>query len=310
MRAQQPPKPPIIGLLSSVSFQSYAVRVAALRQGLIETGFVEGKNITIEYRSADGRLEKLPALVADLVGQKVDVIVTIGGEVPARAAKTATSTIPIVFAAGGDPVDFGLVASLSRPEGNVTGVSFFSNELGPKRIELLRELSPQADRLAFLMGSTSTTANAERSDKELMLAARNIGLQGVILRADTEQKIDEAFTRIVQLRVAGLVVENDAYLNSRRDQIVALAARHKVPAIYAYREHIQAGALISYGTDVNEMYRQAGIYTARILKGDKPGDLPVLLPNKFELIINVKTANGLGLSVPQNLLARADEVIE
>ena len=309
-RAQQPAKPPIIGLLSSVSFQSYALRVTAFRQGLMATGFVEGNNTTIEYRSADGQVERLPALVADLLRRQVDVIVTIGGEVPVRAAKTATSTIPIVFAVGGDPVDYGLVTSLGRPEANVTGVSFFSNELGPKRLELLRELLPREGPLAFLTGPTSTTANAERSGKDFVQATRNMGLQSVVLKADTEQKIDEAFASIVQQRVAGLVVENDAFLNSRREQITTLAARHKVPAVYAYREHMQAGGLISYGTDVNEMYRQAGIYTGRILKGEKPGDLPVQLPVKFELLINLKTAKVLGLTIPPTLLARADEVIE
>jgi putative ABC transport system substrate-binding protein len=207
-------------------------------------------------------------------------------------------------------VDFGLVTSLGRPEANVTGVSFFSNELGPKRLELLRELLTQSGPVAFLIGPTSTTANAERSGKDLMLAAHKIGLQGIVLRADTIQKIGEAFANVVQQRVVGLVIENDAFLNSRRHQIVALAARHKVPAIYAYREHIQAGGLISYGTDVNEMYRQAGIYTGRILKGEKPGNLPVQLPTKFELLINLKTAKALGLTVPPSLLTRADEVIE
>ena len=308
-RTQQPSMP-VIGLLSSVSFETYAVRVAAFRRGLVETGFVEGNTVAIKYRSAEGRVERLPTLATDFVRQEVAVIVATGGEVPARAAKTATSTIPIVFAVGGDPVDYGLVASLGRPEANATGVSFFSNELGPKRIELLRELLPRSGPLAFLTGPTSTTANAERSSKDFVQATRNMGLQSVVLKADTEQKIDEAFASMALQGVAGLVVENDAFLNSRREQIAALAARHKVPAIYAYREHIQAGGLISYGTDVNEMYRQAGIYTGRILKGEKPGNLPVQLPVKFELLINLKTAKALGVTVPASLLSRADELIE
>jgi putative ABC transport system substrate-binding protein len=228
---------PVIGLLSSVSFEAYGLRVAAFHKGLAETGFVEGNNVAIEYRSADGRVERLPALATDFVRQNIAVIVTIGGEVPVRAAKTATSTIPIVFAVGGDPVEYGLVTNLGRPEANVTGVSFFSNELGPKRLELLRELLPRAGFLAFLTGPTSTAANAERSGKGFVQATRNMGLQSVVLKADTDQKIVEAFTSMVQQRVAGLVVENDAFLNSRREQITALAARHKVPALRVSRTH-------------------------------------------------------------------------
>jgi len=277
---------------------------------LNDVGFVEGTNVTVEYRSADGQVERLAMLAAELVRQQVDAIVTIGGEVPARAAKTATSTIPIVFAAGGDAVDVGLVTSLSRPEANSTGVSFFSSELGPKRLELLRELLPQANLFAYLTGPTSTTPTTERYTKALLKAVHNMGLQGIALSADTEQKIEEAFATMVERRVDGLVVDNDAFLNSRRDQIVTLATHHAVPAMFAYREHILAGGLISYGTDLNEMYRKAGIYTGRILKGAKPGELPVQEPTKFELLINLKAAKALGLTIPQSILLRADEVIE
>jgi putative tryptophan/tyrosine transport system substrate-binding protein len=308
----QQPAIPVIGFLSSVSFESYANRIAAFRQGLKETGFVEGNNVTFANRSAEGQVERLPAFAAELVRQQVAVIVTIGGDTPAKAAKEATSTIPIVFATGSEALDVGLVTSLNRPEANATGVSFFSSELAPKRLELLRDLLPQASLVAFLDGSVGTTKESfERYAKGFELAARNLGLRSVtLLGVDTELKIDRAFANMVQQRVSALVVSNDAYLNSRRAQIVASAARHAIPAMYPYREQIAAGGLISYGTDVNEMYRQAGIYAGRILKGAKPGDLPVLSPTKFELLINLKTAKVLGLTVPPSMLARADEVIE
>jgi putative ABC transport system substrate-binding protein len=301
---------PVIGFLSSVSFESYAQRVAAFQEGLKDTGFVEGKNVQVECRSADGHMERLPALAADLVRKQVRVIVTIGGDTPAHAAKAATSTLPIVFATGSDALNNGLVTSLNRPEANLTGVTFSSSELGPKRLELLRDLLPRASQFAFLMGSAAMPADAERFVRDLVLAANNLGLQSVVLEADTEQKIDEAFESMVQRRVDALVVATDAFLISRRDQIIKLTERHALPAIYAYREHTQAGGLISYGTDVKEMYRRAGVYTGRILKGERAADLPVQQPTKFELLINLKTAKALGLTVPPSLLARADEVIE
>jgi putative ABC transport system substrate-binding protein len=310
VRAQQPAKRPVIGLLSSVSFEAYAVRVDAFRQGLKDTGFVEGNNVTLEYRSADGRVERLPSLAIELVRQQVDVIITVGGDAPVYAAKAATSTIPIVFASGADAIDSGFVISVSRPEANITGVSFappFSSELNPKRLELLRDLFPGARLFGFLVGPV---ANPERFIDAFVLAAQNMGLRGVASRADTGEEIDKAFTTFVQQGIAAVVIQNDAFLNSRRDQIVALAARHAIPAIYAYREHIIAGGLMSYGTNVNEMYRQAGIYTGRILQGARPGDLPVMTPTKFELLINLKTAKTLGLTIPQSILLRADEVIE
>ncbi len=304
VRAQQSGTP-VIGLLSSVSIDSYADRVAAFRQGLREHGFVERSNVLIEYRSADGRLERLPALATELTRLPVAVVVTIGGNDPALAAKAATSTIPIVFATGADAVDSGLVSSVSRPEANITGVSFFSTPLHAKRLELLRDMLPQAKMFGHLWGPQDV-----RYSKDIMQAVENAGIQSVFLTVKTAEEIDGAFATFAERRVAAVVISNDAPLNMHRHQIVALAARHRLPAIYAYREHIHAGGLISYGTDVNEMFRQTGIYTARILKGAKPEDLPVQTPAKFELIINLKTAKALGLTVPQSLLARADEVIE
>jgi putative ABC transport system substrate-binding protein len=305
-RAQQAAIP-VIGLLNFVSFQSYADRVAAFRQGLRDTGFVEGQNVIIEYRSADGRVGPVPALAADLVRRNVAVIVAIGGDIGPLAAKATTSTIPIVFATGGDPITDGLVTSLSRPEANITGVSFYSDQLAGKRLELLRELLPGANPIAFL---TSFNPTVNSAVSELAAASRAIGLQIVDFDVKSEREIDAAFVTIMQQRIAALVVQNDAFLNSRRDQIIKLAARHAVPTIYAYREHILAGGLVSYGTNVNEMYRQAGIYAGRILKGAKPADLPVVQPTKFELIVNLKTAKALGLAIPESFLLRADQVIE
>jgi putative ABC transport system substrate-binding protein len=314
---------PVIGLLNGVSFESYAERVAAWRRGLRETGFVEGQNVAIEYRSADGQYDRVRALADDLVRRQVAAIVAIGAASP-LVAKAATSTIPIVFATGSDALRDGLVARLNRPEANMTGVSFFSNPLGPKRLEILRTLVPEATVIAFLQGpvgprcpvTVSTPEPEGRARcvdfdaKDMVAAGQTLGRRIVLLDAKTEQEIDAAFATMVQQRIGALVVSNDAFLNGRRDQIAGLAARHKLPAIYAYREHVQAGGLISYGTDVPEMYRLAGVYTGRILKGDKPADLPVIQPTKFELIINLRTARLLGIEVPPTLLALADEVIE
>ncbi|HMK40769.1 MAG TPA: ABC transporter substrate-binding protein, partial [Methyloceanibacter sp.] len=242
--------------------------------------------------------------------QGVNVIVTIGGDIPAHVAQRTTSTIPIVFATGSDALDLGLVTNLGRPEGNITGVSFYSTELAPKRLELLRDLLPNASSFAFIMGSAGTSTGDKKFSDEFMTAARSVGVKGIVRQAKTEQDIDDAFAAFTKAHVAALVVSNDAYLNSRREQIVSLAARHTMPAIYAYREHIHAGGLMSYGADVSEMYRSAGVYVGRILKGTKPLDLPVQIPTKFELLINLKTAKALGLTIPPTLLARADEVIE
>jgi putative ABC transport system substrate-binding protein len=303
--AQQPLR--VVGVLNFVSIEAYADRIASFRQGLKDTGLVEGQGLLLEYRSADGHEERLPALAADLVRQKVAVIFTLGGYGAALAAKAATSTIPIVFATGGDPIADGLVKSLSRPEANLTGVSFYSDQLAGKRLELLHDLLPQANPIAILAENNPSQTPIL---SELAAASRAKGLEVVFLEIKNEQDIDAAFATIMQQRIGAIVVQNDAILNSRRDQIIALAARHAVPAVYAYREHTLAGGLISYGTDVNEMYRPAGVYVGRILKGAKPADLPVLQPTKFELIVNLRTAKALRLTIPESFLLRADEVIE
>jgi putative tryptophan/tyrosine transport system substrate-binding protein len=307
-RAQQPAMP-VIGLLNGVSFNDFADQVAAFRQGLKDTGFVEGQNVTIEYRSADGRAERLPALAADLVRRQVAVIVAIGTPTPAQAAKAVTSTIPIVFAMGGDAIDYGLVTSLNRPEANVTGMSFATAQLASKRLELLRELVPQVTLIGYLVNSR-LSPSTEPVTRDLVAAALTIGRKIVVLEASTEQEIDTAFATMVQLRVGALVVSPDAFLYSRRNKVVSLAARHAVPAIYAVREYAAAGGLMSYGAVISDMYRQAGIYTGRILKGEKPADLPVQEPTRFELVIHLRTAKALGLEIPPKLLALADEVIE
>jgi ABC-type uncharacterized transport system substrate-binding protein len=299
---------PVIGFLSGVSPGPYAPFVAAFREGLSETGYVEGQNLTIEYRWAEGDYDRLPALAADLAGRKVDLIATGGGTVSALAAKNATSTIPIVFAGGGDPVANGLVANLARPGGNVTGVTFLGVELLAKRLELLSELVPQARVIGLLVNPNS--ANTERSVQDTQEAARAKGLQIHVLKAATESEIDAAFASLVQLRAGAVVVAADVFFNLRRDQLVASALRHAIPVIYGFREFAASGGLISYGTSIASVYRQVGVYAGRILKGAKPADLPVQQPSKFELVINLKTAKALGLTVPQSLLQRADEVIE
>jgi putative ABC transport system substrate-binding protein len=297
---------PVIGYLSSYS--PLNPFVAAFRQGLSEAGYVEGQNVAIEYRWAEGNYERLPALAADLVGRKVDVIAASGGDRSSRAAKNATSTIPIVSVIGGDPVAAGLVASLARPGGNLTGVSFLDVELTPKRLELLSELIPQASVIALLVNSGDP--NAERIMRDAQEAARTKGVQLLILKASTESEIDAAFATLVELRAGALLVGAAPFFLTRRDQIVALAARHAVPAFYDVREYVAAGGLISYGTSLTAVYRQLGIYAGKILKGAKPADLPVEQPTKFELVINLKTAKALGFTVPQTILARVDEVIE
>ena len=305
-RAQQK-RVPVVGFLGASSPGPYAPFVAAFRQGLAETGYIDGQNVAIEYRWAEGSYDRLPALAADLVGRKVDVIATLGGPTPALAAKGATSTIPIVFSAS-DPVESGLVTSLGRPGGNLTGVSVLGVELNPKRLELLSELVPQAKVMALLVNPNNATA--ERITRDVQEAARTKGLQLPILKAGTESEIDAAFASLVRAQAGALVIGNDAFFNSRREQLVALASRDAVPTIYFLREFAASGGLISYGSSLTGTYRQVGIYAGRILKGEKPADLPVQQPTTFELVINLKTAAALGLTVPQALLARADEVIE
>ena len=307
LRAQQKAMP-VVGFLSSVSPGPNAPFTPAFLQGLSETGYVEGQNVAIEYRWADSRFEQLPALAADLVGRKVDVIAATGGNASARAAKNATSTIPIVFTLGDDPVGLGLVASLARPGGNLTGVSFMLVELGPKRLELLSELVPWARSIALLVNPNN--ANAQRTSAEARDAARAKRVQLQILRAASESEIDAAFASAVRLHAGALVIGPDPYFLSRRKQLVALAADRALPVMYFGREFAVAGGLVSYGPSIAAAYRQAGIYVGKILKGAKPADLPVQQPTTFELVVNLKTAKALGLTVPPSILARADEVIE
>jgi putative tryptophan/tyrosine transport system substrate-binding protein len=298
---------PLIGVLGAPSPGPFAPFVAAFHQGLSETGYVEGQNVAIEYRWAEGRYDRLAGLAADLVGRKVDVIATLGGMPSVLAAKTATSTIPVVFNVGSDPVELGLVASLARPGGNLTGVTGMASELMAKRLELLLELVPRARVIALLVNPNN--ANTEGVIGDVREAARAKGVQLDILKASTEGEIDAAFTS-VQPRAGALVVGSDVLFNSQREQLVALAARHAVPAIYDRREFAAAEGLISYGSSLTANYRQVGIYAGKILKGAKPADLPVQQPTTFELVVNLKTANVLGLTVPPSILARADEVIE
>ena len=297
----------VIGFLSSEGSGALAPRLAAFRQGLSETGYVEGQNVAIEYRWAEGRFDRLPKLAADLVGRKVNVIATSGGDFTAVAAKNATSLIPIVFATGGDPVELGLVASLARPGGNLTGVTFIGVELWGKRVELISELVPETRALADLVNPNFP--GAERNIKAVEEAARATGLQLRILRAATESEIDAAFTALAELQARALLVGASTFLG-QREQIVALAARYAVPTIYDWREYVAAGGLISYGTNLADTYRIIGTYVGKILKGAKPADLPVQQPTRFELVVNLKTAKALGLTVPPSILARADEAIE
>ena len=304
-RAQKPAMP-VIGFLCNASPAQWASYVAEFRMGLHETGYVEGKNVKIEYRWAEGHYDRLPALAADLVRRQVAVLVATGGAGTALAAKAATSTIPIVFTSGGDPVEFGLVASLSHPGGNATGVSIVTVDLVAKRLGLLHELVPKATAIAFIVNSSVNTTPETLKAQE---AARSLGLQLHILRAGSEQEIDVAFARLGQLRAGALLVGTDAFFNARRDQFVALAVRYSIPAMLEGRESVVAGGLMSYGTSFPEVYRQAGVYTGKILNGAKPADLPVLQPTKFELVINMRTAKALDLTIPQSLRVQA-ELIE
>ena len=306
-RAQQPAMP-VVGFLSSESPDLFAYLVRAFRQGLKGTGYVEGENVAIEYRWADGQYDRLPALVADLIRRQVTVIAA-NSPAPVLAAKAATTTIPIVFATGYDPVAAGLVASLARPGGNLTGVTSLTAEVGPKRVELLHELVPTATTIAVLVNPAAGPL-AETISRDLQAAARTLRLQLHVLHASAVRDFDTVFATLAQLRAGGLVIGSDPFFNSQSEQLAALAIRHAVPAIYQYREFAAAGGLMSYGGSLTDMYRQVGVYTGRILKGEKPADLPVQQSTKVELFINLKTAKALGLTVPLPLLGRADEVIE
>jgi putative tryptophan/tyrosine transport system substrate-binding protein len=304
-RAQQPAMP-VIGYLHSASPEPYAPMMAAFRQGLAEAGYVEGQNVAIEYRWAEGRFNRLPSLAAELVTRQASVIVAGGGDVSVVAAKASTTSIPIVFTIGGDPLGYRLVDNLGRPSGNVTGVTFFTITLGPKRLELLRELVPNGAKIAMLVNPNSLNPDAS----EVQAAARKLGQPVQVLHAGSEHEIDTAFRSLVQERADALLVISNPLFTNRRDQIVTLANYHRVPSIYSLREFVTSGGLISYGASIRDAYHKAGIYAGRILNGVKPADLPVLQPTKFELVINLKTANALGLEIPPTLLARADEVIE
>jgi len=306
-RAQQPAMP-VIGFLDSRSPEMAANNLPAFREGLAQTGFVEGRNVGIEYRFAELQNDRLPALAADLVRRQVAVIAGVTTTQGALVAKAATTTIPIVFAIGGDPVKNGLVASLNRPGGNVTGVSYLTNELGAKRLGLLRDLLPNVGMIAALVNPTNP--NAESDAKDLLAAAQSMGLTLNVLHVSSERDIDGLFATLVQRRASAFLTASDPLFTSRRQQIAVLAADHKIPAIYHVRDFTTAGGLMSYAPNIYDVFRQAGVYTGRILKGEKPADLPVVQSTKFEFVINLQTARALGLDVPPTLLARADEVIE
>jgi putative tryptophan/tyrosine transport system substrate-binding protein len=298
----------VVGFLHGATPEGYVPMMAAFRKSLSEAGYSEGQNVTIELRWAEGRLERLPELAADLVRRQVSVIFAGGGAEPALAAKAATSKIPIVFANGVDPVEVGLVASLGRPGGNITGVSFLINTLGPKELEALHDLRPQATIIAALINPDLATTASQSQDVEM--AARTLGLQVRVLHARTEREIETVFESLPQVQADGLVIGANAFFFSRRDQLVRLATRYSVPTVYPWREAVVAGGLMSYGASVADAYRLAGNYTGRILKGEKPADLPVQQSTNTELVINLNTAKSLGLTFPITLLGRANEVIE
>jgi len=306
-RAQQPAMP-VVGFLGGGSPDTDANRVRALRQGLSELGHIEGRNVAIDYRWAEGQFDRFPALAADLVRRQVNAITTLGGTSSAQAAKAATSSIPIVFQVAVDPVEFGLVTSLNRPGGNLTGVTILAVELGAKLLELGHELVPTATVMALLVNPISLFA--ETLSRDALAAAHTLGLQCHILQASSEREFDAVFASLVQLRAGALVISADTLFTNRSEQLAALALRHAVPAIYSTREFAVAGGLIGYGPSIADAWRLTGVYAGRILNGEKPADMPVQQVTKVELVINLKTANALGLDIPASLLARADEVIE
>jgi putative ABC transport system substrate-binding protein len=299
---------PVVGFLSARSPAEAASVLAAFRQGLAETGYFEGKNVTIEYRWAEGHYDRLPALAEELVRRGVAVIAATGGEPSPMAAKPATATLPIVFTVGSDPVEMGLVASLSRPGGNLTGTTIMGVDLGPKRLDLIRQLVPKALRIAILSNPTFPMASAEV--REVEDAALKLAIEVNVRKASTESEIDEAFADLARHQPDALIIATDPFLLGQRDQLARLAARHAIPTMYFLREFVEAGGLMSYGPDIRRGYRQAGVYTGYILGGKKPAELPVLRPTSFLLSINLKTAKALGIALPATLLAVADEVIE
>jgi putative ABC transport system substrate-binding protein len=306
-RAQQSAMP-VIGFIRTTSADDSVKLVEAFRRGLSDSGFVEGRNVAIEYRYAQGQIDRLPALAADLVSRRVAVLVATGGTISARAAKAATSGIPIVFTTGDDPVKAGLVATLNRPGGNLTGVSQFGSRLGSKRLQLLHELVPAASLIGILINPKNPDSADEA--KDVQEAAAALGVQVLVLNASDENEIDAAFAKLVERRAGALILAGDTYFTSQRSRLAMLSAKFRIPTADTVREFVDAGGLISYGASLAGIYRQAGISAGRILKGDKPADLPVQLPITFELVVNLKTAKALGLEVPPTLLARADEVIE
>ena len=306
-RAQQPTMP-VIGFMNVASAEGYARHLSAFLKGLGEVGYVDGQNVTIEYRWAEGQYDRLSGLAAELVQRQVTAIVATGGTTSALAAKAATTTIPIVFTSGTDPIEAGLVASLNRPGGNITGVTFFSDVLDAKRLELLHELVPNVGLIALLVNPNNTRVEAQLRDTQE--AAARLGIRLIVLNASNEPEIDTSFAILVREGARALLVASDAFFCSRHNQLVALAAHHAVPAIYQLREFTAAGGLMSYGANLAEAYHQAGVYTGRILKGEKPADLPVIQSTKFELVINLKTAKALGVAVSNAMQLLADEVIE
>src|SRR6202790_119813 len=306
-RAQQA-APPVVGFLGSGSLQSDAFRLAAVQQGLTESGYVEGRNVAFEYRWEEDHDERLPALAAELVRRGIAVLISIGGNTSAVAAKSSTATIPVVFATGSDPIKLGLVTSLNRPGGNVTGVNFLTEMLVAKQLEVLYETIPRTPLIGFLVNPTN--ANAEADTKSVLAAAESLGQKLVVVQAQTDSELEAAFVALVRQRAGALMVMGDAFFLSRRNKLVELAARQAIPAIYNLREYAIAGGLMSYGTSITDAHRIAGLYAGRILNGEKPADLPVQQSTKVELVINLKTAKTLGLTIPLPLLGRADEVIE
>ncbi|MGA7535201.1 MAG: ABC transporter substrate-binding protein [Pseudolabrys sp.] len=307
-RAQQPLMP-VVGFLNAASAEGYTRQLTAFLKGLGEAGYVDGRNVTIEYRWADGRSDRLPVMVADLVQRQVAVIAATSTPA-ALAAKASTTTVPIVFETGADPVRLGLVANLNRPGGNITGVTQLSQEVAPKRLQMLHELLPMATSIALLINPSEPTA-AETQSRDVLSAARNLGLELHVLNASSESDLDGVFAEVTKMRVGGLVIGGSPFFTSRTKQLGALALRHAVPTVYSYREFAMAGGLLSYGADIADAYHLVGNYTGRILKGDKPGDLPIQqATTKVEMYINLKTAKALGVSIPNTLIGRADEVIE